>query len=212
VLQREFRAVTEAFSLLESFADQRQPRSSSRTASTVTAPARATRQPPPPRAAAPRPPPARAAAPRVSPPPTAPTAGGPGPRLPRRRLRLAEFLYYSGRASWQDHVAAVAWQRGQRPTLGRLAIDLGMLEQRQVIDLLDRRRREKVQAEPFGQFAVRRGYLTRAQLLALVGRQAQGQRRIGHYFVERGLLTLAELEGAQLALFGHNARYAVQVA
>ncbi len=225
VLQREFRAVTEAFALLESYAATRGAPSPPRPApGAPSRPGTAPRAPSPPgrapgtvspghgpsRAAAP--PAARAPAPRPSPPPTARAAQGPGPRLPRRRLRFAEFLYYSGRASWQDYVAALAWQRGQRPALGRLAIDLGMLGQRDVTDLLERRRREGVQAEPFGQFAVRRGFLTRAQLLALVGRQSQGQRRIGQFFLERRLLTLSELEGAQLALFGHNARYAVQVA
>jgi len=135
-----------------------------------------------------------------------------GPRLPRRRLRLAEYLYYSGRVGWQDFVAAVAWQRGQRPAMGRLAVELGLLGQRDVTDLLERRRREGAQAQPFGEFAVRRGFLTRSQLLAVVGRQKQGERRIGLYFVERGLLTAVELDGARLALFGHNARYAAQVA
>ena len=137
---------------------------------------------------------------------------GPGPRLPRRRLRFAEFLYYSGRIGWQDYVAAVAWQRGQRPALGRLAVELGWLDQRDVSDLLERRRREGAQAEPIGQFAVRRGFLTSAQLLALVGRQNRGQLRIGQFFVERALLTVDQLEGAQLALFGHNSRYAIKVA
>ena len=204
VLQREFHAVTEAFALLESFATPH--RASARPAST-----------PPPRSPQPRPAAHRATAyrapaPRVSPPPTARASEGPGPRLPHRRLRFAEFLYYSGRVSWQDFVAALAWQRGQRPALGRLAVELGMLGLRDVTELLERRRREGVQAEPFGQFAIRRGFLTRAQLLALVGRQGRSQRRIGLYFLERKLLTISELEGAQLALFGHNARYAARVA
>lgn len=106
----------------------------------------------------------------------------------------------------------MAWQRSQRPAIGRLAIDLGLLGQRDVTELLERRRREGAQAEPLGEFAVRRGFLTRAQLLGLVGRQNRGQRRIGQFFLERALLTMDELEGAQLALFGHNARYAVKVA
>jgi hypothetical protein len=140
------------------------------------------------------------------------SAQGTGPRLPRRRLRFAEYLYYSGRISWQHYVAAVAWQRGQRPSIGRLAVDLGLLGQRDVTDLLERRRRQGAQTEPLGEFAVRSGLLTRAQLLGLVGRQNQGQRRIGQFFLDHGLLSVVELEGAQLALFGHNARHAAKVA
>ena len=219
-LQREFRAVSEAFSLLESFAIRgaagRAPAPQRSRAGPVATPwaPREPRRPPPPPGAAPRRPvdqPPRPP-PRPIPPPTARAAEGTGPRLPRRRLRLAEYLYYSGRVGWQDYVAAVAWQRGQRPPLGRLAVKLGMLGQRDVTDLLERRRREGVQAEPFGEFAVRRGFLTRSQLLAVVGRQKQGQRRIGQYFIERGLLSVVELDGARLAVFGHNSRYAAQVA
>jgi hypothetical protein len=219
-LQREFRAVTEAFALLESFAvggEPLPPRAGPAVAppratrgSTPRAPSPPPRGAPPPRRAPPGPPPPRP--PRAPPPPTAASAEAAGPRLPRRRLRFAEYLYYSGRISWQHYVAAVAWQRGQRPSLGRLAVDLGLLGHGDVTDLLERRRREGAQTEPLGQFAVRRGFLTRAQLLGLVGRQNQGQRRIGLYFLEQGLLTAAELEGAQLALFGHNARHAVKVA
>jgi len=213
-LQREFRAVTEAFGLLESFAIGSKAPPSPRAGPTAAAPQRAARGAPPPRGSTPHPPrtPPRPPPPRAPPPPTAPVGEEPGPRLPRRRLRFAEFLYYSGRVSWQAYVAAVAWQRGQRPAIGRLAIDLGLLGQRDVTDLLERRRREGAQAEQLGEFAVRRGFLTRAQLLGLVGRQNRGQRRIGQYFLERALLTPEELEGAQLALFGHNARYSAKVA
>ncbi len=224
LLQREFRAVTEAFELLESFSIGSKGPPSPRAGPAVASPPRAARSPPPPRGAAPRPPPPpprappprapppRAPPPRAPPPPAAQAAEGPGPRLPRRRLRFAEFLYYSGRVGWQSYVAAVAWQRSQRPAIGRLAVDLGLLGQRDVAELLERRRREGAQAEPFGEFAVRRGFLTRAQLLGLIGRQHRGQRRIGLFFLERALLTADELEGAQLALFGHNARYAAKVA
>jgi hypothetical protein len=217
-LQREFRSVSEAFALLESYAGAagatpapQRPRAGP----VVTpSPPRGTVRPPPPRSAGPRRPaePPPRAPPRPPMPPVAEAAEGSGPRLPRRRLRLAEYLYYSGRVGWQDYVAAVAWQRGQRPAIGRLAVELGLLGQRDVSDLLERRRRDGAQAEPFGEFAVRRGFLTRTQLLAVVGRQKQGERRIGQYFMERGLLNTLELDAARLALFGHNARYATLVA
>jgi hypothetical protein len=217
-LQREFRAVSEAFALLESYAGSavaahapQRPRAGP----VVTPmPPRGTVRPPPPRSAGSRRPaePPPRAPPRPPPPPVVQAAQGSGPRLPRRRLRLAEYLYYSGRVGWQDYVAAVAWQRGQRPAIGRLAVELGLLGQRDVSDLLERRRRDGAQAEPFGEFAVRRGFLTRNQLLAVVGRQKQGERRIGQYFIERGLLNALELDAARLALFGHNARYATLVA
>jgi hypothetical protein len=220
-LQREFRAVSEAFALLESYAGvtgaaSATPRPRAGPVVTPSSPRGPVTPPPPPRTAGPRrpsaPPRTPPRPPRPPPPPTAQAAEGTGPRLPRRRLRLAEYLYYSGRVGWQDYVAAVAWQRGQRPAIGRLAVELGLLGQRDVADLLERRRRDGAQSEPFGEFAVRRGFLTRNQLLAVVGRQKQGERRIGQYFIERGLLNALELDAARLALFGHNARYATLVA
>ena len=32
-------------------------------------------------------------------------------RLPRRKLKLGEYLYYSGKISWEELIAALTWQR-----------------------------------------------------------------------------------------------------
>ena len=127
--------------------------------------------------------------------------------LPRRRLRLAEFLYYAGVVPWSDFVGAVAWQRAQRPAVGRIAVDFGFLSGREVAEILERRRREGGTGEPFGEFAVRRGYLTPFQLLALLGQQLRLQRPIGRYFAERGLVSDGALDDARAAVFRHNARH-----
>ena len=34
--------------------------------------------------------------------------------LPRRKLRLGEYLYYTGRISWNELIAAITWQRRYR--------------------------------------------------------------------------------------------------
>jgi curved DNA-binding protein CbpA len=31
--------------------------------------------------------------------------------IPKRRLRLGEYLYYSGKISWQELISAITWQR-----------------------------------------------------------------------------------------------------
>jgi hypothetical protein len=211
-LLREFRAVSAAYELLVEL--------------------RAGSLPSPQPSSAPRPPsrPARAArgspsrrtwrnADGVTPPAGGRGAGGRGaaepPRpgwrtagLPRRRLRIAEFLYYSGRVGWQDFVGAIAWQRAQRPAVGRIAVSFGYLEVSDVTDILERRRREGVTREPFGEYAVRHGYLSPYQLLAMLGQQLRLQRPIGRYFAERGLLSDVELEEARVAVLRHNARHA----
>lgn len=126
--------------------------------------------------------------------------------LPQRTLLFAEFLYYSGRASWRNLVEAVAWQRRQRPSIGRIAVEWGHLSDDEVREILDRRRRDGAE-EPFGEYARRQGFLSGGQLLALLGRQRRLQRRIGQFFVEIGLVGEQEIPALDADLSRHNARW-----
>lgn len=125
--------------------------------------------------------------------------------LPRRPLRFAEFLYYSGRVPWGELVAAIAWERRQRPPVGRLAVELGFLQEADVAEILRRRSADRAWSVLFGEYAVRAGFLTRFQLLVLVGRQQRLQRPVGEFFVERGWLDAGEVEDLRRRLFFHNA-------
>ncbi len=181
-LAAEFRALADAHALLENVVARR-------VRVEAVGPAVRVRTAPPPPA-----PPRPARAPHV--------ATGP---LPRRRLRLAEFLYYSGRVSFRVAAEAVVWQRRQRPPLGRLAVEWGHLRPDDVLELLAARRRDR-SGELFGEYALRVGALTPRQLLALLGQQRRLQRPIGDYFVQSGIAGTAELEAAVEALLRHNAR------
>jgi hypothetical protein len=220
-LAREFKAVADAYRLLSALRGGPLPRGAVHG--------------PPPRPAAPPPrparktervrvhaaraedraPPPRPAPPRASGAPPAAGAGGPRVRssvrpedLPLRRLRFAEDLDYSGRVRWTDLVDAVAWQRAQRPPLGRIAVDFGFLAADDVGVILERRREAAANGTPFGEWAVRLGYLTPFQLLAALGQQLRLQRPIGQFFVERGILEPAEIEGIRRRILRHNARFA----
>jgi hypothetical protein len=127
--------------------------------------------------------------------------------LPRRKLRLAEYLYYSGRVPWTAFVEAIAWQRRQRPALGRIAVEWGFLDPEDVGRIMEERRLRDAHAVPFGEFAVRLGYLTSFQLLAILGRQLRLQRRIGEFFVENGYLQADDLDEIRRRLTRHNARW-----
>jgi hypothetical protein len=151
-----------------------------------------------------RPPDPRAAATRVA----SPWASiRPPAVVPRRRLRLAEFLYYTGRVPWPALVEAIAWQRRQRPALGAIAVGFGFLTPGEVAELLSRRLAEAAYRVPFGEYAVREGLLTPFQLLAVLGRQLRLQRPIGQFFVERGLVEDAELEAVRRSMLSHNLRW-----
>jgi len=206
-LVREFRAVSDAYRILSALragppeTRPRDPGPSARGRAPAPAvrprPVRADTTAAPARPAAPP----RAAPPRVR-------ASVAPEDLPRRRLRFAEYLYYSGRVRWSELVEAIAWQRSQRPPVGRIAVELGYLAHDDVGVILERRRLAGAIAIPFGEWAVRIGYLTQFQVLAALGRQLRGQRRIGQYFVERGLLGPDELEDVRHRVLGHNTRHA----
>jgi hypothetical protein len=208
----EFRAVAEAYRVLSSLRAAPVPAVGRRPAPPARPPAGP--PPPPPR-------PARRAA--ASPPGawTAPSPRAPGPAaaprvrapfraeaLPDRRLRFAEFLYYAGRVRWSELVDAVAWQRRQRPPIGRLAVEHRFLAHDDVGVILERRREAGANATPFGEWAVRLGYLTPFQVLALLGIQLRMQRPIGQWFVARGIVGPDEIDAIRGRIFRHNARFA----
>jgi hypothetical protein len=216
-LAREFKAVADAYRILSALDGRPVPRAFDprpRAARPAPRPrpraaehARAARPAEHPRGPRPAPPP---------PPPQRPAARSAGPRvrvgvrpedLPKRRLRFAEFLYYSGRVGWDDLVASIAWQRGQRPPLGRIAVDFGFLDPEDVAALLEHRRVAGLGMMPLGEFAVREGYLTSFQLLAVLGQQLRLQQRIGQFFVERGILDAGEIEQVRRRILRHNTRY-----
>jgi hypothetical protein len=213
-LAREFRAVADAYRLLSILEGSPLPRRAPSSVWTPPVwtpprPARATR-------ASPRPS-ARASERRAPPEPTprpAHRSGAPRVRvgvrpqdLPRRKLRFAEYLYYSGRIGWDDLVEAIAWQRAQRPPLGRIAVDFGYLAPEHVAMLLERRRAAAAIGVPFGEWAVREGFLTPFQLLAIVGQQAKLQRPIGQFFVERGILEADDIDLVRRRILRHNAGF-----
>jgi hypothetical protein len=209
-LAREFKAVADAYRVLSIVGGAPLPRRRATPAPpwATPRPARASRassrtgeRRPQPGPSAPRPAPAaRAAGPRVR-------VGIRPQDLPRRRLRFAEYLYYSGRIGWNDLVESIAWQRAQRPPLGRIAVDFGYLAPEEVSLLLDRRRAAAATGTPFGEWALREGFLTPFQLLAVVGQQAKLQRPIGQFFVECGLLDLDDIELVRRRILRHNASF-----
>lgn len=191
VLEREFRAVNDAFELLQRVTGQLPP--------VPPAPA-----PAPPQSTATR---TRGGEARRGSAAWRQSSPGAGP-LPARQLRLAELLHHLRLIRSADVAAAVAWQRAQRPMVGRLAESFGYLDRAAVAAILGARAREGASRERFAAFAVARGRLTPFQRLVVLGQQRREQRPIGVYFLERGLCTEAQLEEACATLLCHNLRHA----
>ena len=109
---------------------------------------------------------------------------------PKRHLLFGQFLFYSGRVSWKTYIKALLWQRRQRPLLGQIALEWGLLTLRDIRNILAARRL----GEKFGESAVRQGYLKAYNLLALLGKQRRLQSRFGEYFLQNGWFTSRQIE------------------
>ena len=120
--------------------------------------------------------------------------------VPRMKLRIAQYLYYTRRIDWDTLIKSLAWQFRARPKLGEIGVELGYLDPAQVMSIL----RSKRLDEAFGDAALRFGCLDRFRLSVLLGRQRLLGLSIGRYFVAHGHITEADLDDAIKALYAHN--------
>ncbi len=111
-------------------------------------------------------------------------------KIPKRELLLGQFLYYSGLISWRTLIRAITWQRRQRPLIGQIALDWEMISNHEIQRIL---MRSNIKGK-FGERAIRLGYLSRFQLMALLGKQRNLQRPIGEFFVNEGILRFQDME------------------
>jgi len=116
-----------------------------------------------------------------TPPFTSPTTG---------KLPFGRFLYHRGLISYHQLIDALVWQKASRPKFGELAKGMQFLVDPEILTIL----RERKDGERFGDTAYRLGLLTRHEIERLANYQRLIQPRIGKYFVERGILTLLEIE------------------
>jgi hypothetical protein len=109
--------------------------------------------------------------------------------FPKGSLMIGQFLYYSGLISWRTLIEAICWQWRQRPPIGQIAIAWGMISFQDVIRILTIRTLN----EKFGECALRTGYISNFELLALVGKQRKLQRPLGEYFITSGILSATDI-------------------
>lgn len=110
--------------------------------------------------------------------------------IPKRKLLIGQYLYYCRHISWKTLIEAIMWQKKQRPRVGQIALEWGMLSMDDIKMILS----ERTYKEKFGEFAYRNGYLTYFEFLAILGRQYRLQPPIGKYFKIQNILGNEELE------------------
>lgn len=123
--------------------------------------------------------------------------------LPRKPLQFGLFLYYQGAIPFQALIAAITWQRKQRPALGEIAKRWGWLDDqsiKRIITTAGGFRR-------FGERAEHLGLLNSLQVRTLLFHQRSQQRKIGDYFIEQGFFNEAEMNGLLAQLAEHNRTY-----
>jgi hypothetical protein len=102
--------------------------------------------------------------------------------VPERKLLIGQYLYYSGYISWNTLIEVIVRQRRERPLIGQLAVNWGLIDSDQLQYILANRKF----SEKFGDYAVRNKYFTQRNLLALLYKQKKLQRPIGHYLLQYG--------------------------
>lgn len=110
--------------------------------------------------------------------------------VPRRRLRLGEYLFYRRVIAWHTLINAIVWQHRVRPRLGQIALQLNYIAQQDIVNIL----KNKVVKEPFGRAAVRLGFLDDYQRFVLLGRQRGYNQPLGKFFVDFHILSEIELD------------------
>ncbi|MBM4053371.1 MAG: hypothetical protein FJ264_01585 [Planctomycetes bacterium] len=111
-------------------------------------------------------------------------------KIPKRKLLLGQYLYYSGTISWRTLLSAIFWQRKQRPLIGQLAREWNILTTEDIREILTTRNHR----EKFAEYACRKGFITHFQYLALMGKQRMLQRPFGEFFLKQNILSANELE------------------
>ncbi|GAB6096525.1 J domain-containing protein [Desulfatiferula olefinivorans] len=120
--------------------------------------------------------------------------------LPGQRLKLGQYLYYSGVITWRHLIDAISWQRRIRPRYGQIALDWNIITAHDVVQILQNRAR----GERFGEYARREGFVSGFQHMAIMGKQNRFHRRFGDYFVVHGLLSERQVEILVRRAMQHN--------
>jgi hypothetical protein len=124
--------------------------------------------------------------------------------IPKRKLMIGQFLYYSGIISWKKLIEAITWQRMQRPQIGRIAMKWGMLTEQDVLLILKERNLERKFDKRFGEYARIKGYISTYELFALLGKQRMLNRPIGEYFIRNKIIPASDMERLVEKLKVHN--------
>jgi hypothetical protein len=120
--------------------------------------------------------------------------------IPRHRLRLGHYLYYSGIITWQNLINAVSFHMRAKPRYGEIAVDWKMITRLDLMGAISQR----PQGEKIGEYLKRSGLISDFQHLAILGKQRKLHCLFGEYFVIEGILSQRQLDIAVRRAVQHN--------
>jgi hypothetical protein len=124
--------------------------------------------------------------------------------LPRRQLRLGDFLYHLDLASWKEIIDALVWQKASRPRLGELGCRFGWLRRDDIGAIFQARQPGQL----FGDTAVRLGILGNSQRDSLLFHQKIRQPKLGQFFIHNGQLSGVDIARCITLMHRHNSLHA----
>lgn len=122
--------------------------------------------------------------------------------IPARPMEVGLYLYYRGAVTYRELMAALLWQRKQRPSVGSIAKRWGWLSSDEIQTVL-----RAPQLGRFGSRAVDMDLLTPFQVQTLLYFQRCRQKRLGDYFVEQEILSPEKMDQLVTEMQEHNRRF-----
>ena len=106
---------------------------------------------------------------------------------------FGEYLVEQKIIQPEDLARALELQKTDRVPLGQLALQKGLIDNKQLFRILSRQRKPEEKDKTFGKLAVEMEYLSQDQVEVLLERQTHTNRLLGEILVSQGSVSQMEL-------------------
>lgn len=106
---------------------------------------------------------------------------------------FGEYLVERNIIREKDLARALEIQKTDRVPLGQLAMQKGLIDNKQLFRILSRQRKLEEKDKSFGKLAVEMEYLSQEQVETLLERQTHTHRLLGEILVSQGWVSQVEL-------------------
>ncbi len=108
-------------------------------------------------------------------------------------MNFGEYLIQQNIIREKDLARALEIQKTDQVALGQLALQSGLIDNKQLFRILSRQRKPEEKEKSFGRLAVEMQYLNPDQVETLLERQTHTNRLLGEILVSQGVVSQVEL-------------------